>query len=176
MTPGQYAELNESVIKRTGELFPRMQERAVEEFAAEHGGYRPRFFSTDADFLEGNHGSVEKRSALQIDQQVTPLARLFGWNAFISWDFSIWYAPMNPPQVSVRRRGPRPAQQPILRWRAADPGVLELTGFDGEVELIACQKQLFMRLMQIGAHSKMGTPKTREIAELGLRMIALTAA
>ncbi len=176
MTPEQYADLNESVIERASELFSRMQEQAAEKFAAEHGGYRPRLFSTDADFLEGNDGSVERRSALQIDRQVTPLARVFGWNAFISSDFSIWYAPMDPPQVSVRRRGPKPVQQPILRWRAADPGVLELSGFDGEVELIACQKQLFMRLMQIGAHSKMGTPKTREIAELGMRMIALTAA
>ena len=176
MTPEQYKSLNESVIERTGELFARMQERAVDEFAAEHGGYRPKFFATDADYIEGNHGSVERRSALQIDQQVTPLARLFGWNAFISSDFAIWYAQMDPPPVSVRRRGRKPAQQPILRWSAADPGVLELTGFDGKIELIACQKQLFVRLMQLGAHNKIGTPKTRAIAELGLRMIELSAA
>ncbi|MGT2471667.1 hypothetical protein [Paraburkholderia terrae] len=176
LTPQQYSALNDSVLERTGELFAGMQDRAVDQFAAEHGGYRPKLFATDADYIEGGRGAVERRSALQIDQQVTPLVRLFGWQALISADFSIWYAPMDPPPVSARRRGRKPAQQPILRWRATDPGTLELTGFDGEIELIACQKQLFVRLMQLGAHSKMGTPQTREIAELGLRMIALTAA
>ncbi|WP_433704431.1 hypothetical protein [Paraburkholderia sacchari] len=172
-TTAEHTEaLYELAIKLTRELFARLEEHAVDEIAAKHDGFRPRFFSTDADFLEGGHGSVERRSALQIDRQVTPLVRLFGWETLISHDSAIWYAPMTPQDSSTRRRGRKPAQQPILRWRATDPGVLELTGFDGAVEMIVCQQQLLMRLLELGARrTGMGNVKTREISTLGLCMI-----
>lgn len=172
-TAEQAEALNELAIEITRKLFARLEQQAVDEIAAKHRGFRPSFFSTDADFLEGSYGSVERRSALQIDRQVTPLVRLFGWETVISHDSAIWYAPMTPSNSSTgRRRGRKRAQQPILRWRASEPGILELTGFDGEIELIACQQQLLMRLLELGARrTGMGNAKTREIATLGLSMI-----
>jgi hypothetical protein len=162
-TAEQAEPLNELAIEITRMLFASLKQQAVDEIAAKNGGFRPRFFSTDADFLES--GDVAKRSALQIDRQVTPLVRLFGWEALISADFAIWYAPMAPQATSIRTRGRKRAQQPILRWSATEPGILELTSFDGEIELIACQQQLFVRLLELsGGHGRMGKSKTREFA------------
>lgn len=170
-TKAEQAEaLNELAIEITRKLFARLEQQAVDEIAAKHGGFRPRFFSTDADLLEG--GDVAMRSALQIDRQVTPLVRLFGWETLISRDYAIWTAPMAPRVKSIRARGRKRAQQPILRWRASEPGILELTGFDGQIELIACQQQLLMRLLELGAgHGRMGSLKTRGFTSRLLGML-----
>ncbi|REG61540.1 hypothetical protein B0G80_4393 [Paraburkholderia sp. BL6669N2] len=175
VTLNELEALEARVLNAGRELLGAMHEQLADEIAGEHGGFRPRFFETDAEILTS--GDVAKRSALQIDQQVTPIVAIFGWHPAIGWDEARWYAPMPPREPTVaRRRGRKPAQQPILRWRAMDPGLLELTGFDGAVELIACRQQLLMRLLEFGARrTGMGNDKTREIATLGLSMIRCVA-
>ncbi|MDR6503558.1 hypothetical protein J2785_006751 [Burkholderia ambifaria] len=175
-TLAEIEALEARVIDAGRQLLSAAHEQFADEIAAEHGGFRPRFFETDAEILTS--GDVAKRSALQIDAQVTPIVAIFGWHAAIGWDEARWYAPMPPREPTlIRRRGRKPAQQPILRWCATDPGVLELTGLDGAVELIVCRQQLLMRLLELGARRmSMGNDTTREIATLGLNMIRRAAA
>lgn len=171
MTLAQLEATEARVINAGRQLLSTAHAQLADEVAAEHGGFRPRFFETDAEILTS--GDVAKRSALQIDKQVTWLTSIFGWHAAIGWGEARWYAPMPRKEPTlIRRRGRKPAHQPILRWCASDPGVLELTGLDGAVELIVCRQQLLMRLLELGARrTDMGNGTTREIAALGLSMI-----
>ncbi|MFM0060636.1 hypothetical protein PQR64_33935 [Paraburkholderia phytofirmans] len=175
VTLGQLEAVEARVIAIGREVLSATHEQLADEIAARHGGFRPTFFQVDAEIHADD--DVAKRSALQIDAQVTPLVSVFGWETYIGRDEAAWSAPMMATDpMSIRRRGRKRAQQPILRWRASEPGQLEMTDFDGAVELIVCRQQLLMRLLELGARrTGMGNDTTREIATLALSMIRRAA-
>lgn len=168
-TAEQIEGLEVRLVDTARNLFGAMQNQLADEIKAEHG-FRPRFFMTDAEVASG--GDVERRSARQIDDQVTPIVSVFGWAPLISREEATWYSHMKPRDTWRRRRRGRPApHQAVLRWRASDPGVLELTGIDGAVEQIVCMQQLLWRLMEIGSRSDAGDSMSRAISKLGISMI-----